>query len=95
MDERIIQKYREDEEVMIRLFVQWCRNRDLDPVALYSEAYPTQSGNPLLEAAAAGEDEQLDIDTGTLLEVLQLFGNDDLAFAVAEANSRIQKKRGK
>ncbi|AQQ51921.1 hypothetical protein [Planococcus lenghuensis] len=94
MDERIIQKYREDEEVMIRLFVQWCCNRDVDPAALYAAAYPTQPENPLLMAVIEGEDEQLAIDTDTLLEVLQLFGNDDLAFTVAEADSRTPKKRG-
>ena len=88
MDERIIQKYREDEEVMIRLFVQWCRNRDIDPAKLYAEAYPAQPVNPSLQAAIDGEDEQMNVGTDTMLEVLQLFGNDDLAFAVVQADQR-------
>ncbi|WP_088006812.1 hypothetical protein [Indiicoccus explosivorum] len=90
MDEQIIRKYREEEEVMIRLFVQWCRSRDIDPAALYTEAYPQQPANPILQAAMEHEDEEIDVSTDTMLEVLQLFGNDDLAFAVAEADHRGQ-----
>ena len=30
IDEQVIQKYQEDEQLMIRLFVQWCANHELE-----------------------------------------------------------------
>ena len=49
IDEQVIQKYKEDETLMVRLFVQWCSNYDLDPHHLYQTAYPSQAVNPLLQ----------------------------------------------
>ncbi|WKA58897.1 hypothetical protein QWY16_01700 [Planococcus shenhongbingii] len=86
-DEYIIKKYQQDENTMIQLFVHWCINHQLDPVLLYTRAYPYQEKNEaLLKAAeeAAAEPEEIEISTGTLLEILQMFGNDDLAFVVSE-----------
>ena len=84
--EFIIQKYQEDEQVMIQLFVQWCQNHKIDPFALYQKAYPSQGPNEAIKTIIDSNEPimELDIDSGTLIEVLQLFGNDDLAFVVSE-----------
>ncbi len=85
----IIQKYQEDEQIMIQLFVQWCQNQKVDPVSLYSKAYPSQGPNEALKGIIDNnEPMDLDIDASTLIEVLQLFGNDDLAFVVSEELNR-------
>ena len=86
LDQQIIQKYQEDETLMIRLFVQWCVNHKLDPQALYKRAYPEQRENTALKEVMEDEDgfEELHIDNKTMLDVLQLFGNHDLAFVVSE-----------
>lgn len=92
-DDFIVKRYQQDEQTMIRLFVKWCLNHQLDPLSLYKRAYPQQSGNPALKNAIEEADaDELEISNGTLLEVLQLFGNDDLAFVVAE---EIEKLPGK
>lgn len=92
MTEYIIQKYQEDEQIMIQLFVQWCQNHEIDPFALYQKAYPTQSTNEAMKVIIDQSDPlELEIDTGTLIEVLQLFGNDDLAFVVSEEAERLTK----
>ena len=49
IDEQIIQQYREDETLMIRLFVQWCSNHQVDPHMLYKKAYPDQMENASLQ----------------------------------------------
>lgn len=94
IDEQIIQKYREDETLMIRLFVQWCANYELDPQALYKKAYPEQMENAALQEVIDDDDgfDDLHIDNETMLDVLQLFGNEDLAFVVADEMARLAKK---
>ncbi|MGE7546480.1 hypothetical protein [Sporosarcina newyorkensis] len=91
INEQIIQKYKEDETLMIRLFVQWCANHELDPQILYRNAYPNQSDNTALLKVMEEDDglDELPIDNETMLDVLQLFGNDDLAFAVADEIQRL------
>lgn len=94
-DELIIKKYQQDENMMIQLFVQWCANHQLDPLALYQKAYPYQEKNASLLAAigeADSETAEIDISDEAILEILQLFGNDDLAFVVAEEIQRNPKK---
>ena len=93
LTEYIIQKYQEDEQIMIQLFVQWCQNNELDPIKLYKIAYPTQPANDALKAVIDNNEPLLDIDidTGTLIEILQLFGNDDLAYAVSEEGNKLSK----
>ncbi|TWT02378.1 hypothetical protein [Planomicrobium sp. CPCC 101079] len=92
-DEFIIKKYQQDEETMIQLYVQWCLNHDVDAVALYQRAYPGQVQNDtLLKAVEEAEQEHMEIGHDTLLEVLQLFGNDDLAFAVTEEIQNFPKR---
>lgn len=88
MEERIIESYKRDEEMMILVFAQWCVNNKLDPHALYLQAYPQQEGNQALSNALAltvSEEEAGFISDDTVLGVLSLYSNDDLAYVVTEA----------
>lgn len=92
-DEFIIKKYQQDEAVMIQLFVNWALSHDLDPLALYKRAYPAQSANEALDKAMEQADPaETDVSDDTLLDILQMFGNDDLAFIVSEEMEKIQRK---
>lgn len=88
VEEQIIESYKREEEMMILVFAQWCVNQGLDPHSLYLKAYPEQEGNEALRKALAltvSAEEAGDISDDTVLGVLSLFGNDDLAQIVAEA----------
>ncbi|KHE73192.1 hypothetical protein [Halobacillus sp. BBL2006] len=91
-DEEVIRNYQENEKMMILLFAQWCINHDLDPEAVYKEAHPYQAkNNELVEALelTVKKKESDHIDAETVIEMLSLYGNDDLAFVVSEyINSR-------
>ncbi|WP_335808467.1 hypothetical protein [Halobacillus litoralis] len=90
-EEEVIRNYQKGEKMMILLFAQWCINHDLDPVAIYKEAYPYQEKNKeLIDALelTVSKQESDHIDSETLLEVLSLYGNDDLAFVVSDLISR-------
>ena len=93
IDDLVIQKYQQDEQLMIRLFVQWCSNNDLNPHVLYGKAYPEQQENETMKniIEEAKFEEEIDIDNETMLDVLQLFGNDDLAFIVTDEIQRLTK----
>lgn len=93
--EQIIQKYKDDEQVMIRLYVQWCKNNELDASQLYQLAYPEQQDNIAIKAMIdeSTDDDEIAIDDETMLDVLQLFGNDDLAFVLAEVISRLPRNQ--
>lgn len=92
-EEYIIKKYQQDEQLMVQLFVKWCTNHQLNPLELYQRAYAGQPQSAVLTAAIDQEDtEELDIDHETLLDVLQMFGNDDLAFVVSEEIEKLAKK---
>lgn len=87
MQERIIENYQKDERMMILIFAQWCVNHDLDPEEVYLRAYPNQASNQALRDAlelTVPKVEAGEIADQTLLGVLSLFGNDDLAFVVTE-----------
>jgi hypothetical protein len=91
LEKRIIENYQTDERMMVLVFSQWCINHDLDPQALYKKAYPNQPVNPLLEEVeelTVPKKESEDIATETVLQILQVFGNDDLAFIVQEESDR-------
>lgn len=92
-EEFIIKKYQQDEAAMIQVFVNWSMRNNLDPVQLYQRAYPSQVKNEAL-LLAVEEAEPFDMEVGddTLLELLQMFGNDDLAFVVSEEMEKIQRK---
>lgn len=93
IDKQVIDKYKEDETLMIRLFVKWCTNHKLDPHALYQQAYPEQLANAALKQVVAEDDgfEELTIDHEMMLDVLQLFGNIDLAFVVSDEIGKMTK----
>ncbi|MBB4824355.1 hypothetical protein HNO89_001577 [Sporosarcina luteola] len=93
IQKKIIELYQDDEMVMIRLFIHWCQKNGLDPLILYSKAYPEQNGNKVLNQLLASEDDHDDLIVGneTILDLLQLFGNDDLAFVVAGEIEKLQK----
>ncbi|WP_246943417.1 hypothetical protein [Bacillus pinisoli] len=87
LEQNIIANYQKDEKMMILIFAQWCINHDLDPEALYLKAYPNQVNNQYLREAmelTVDKQEAGEISDQTLLAVLSLFGNDDLAFIVSE-----------
>ncbi|MBN3526908.1 hypothetical protein [Paenibacillus apiarius] len=95
IEEQIIQNYQQDEQMMILVFAQWCINHDLDPAELYHRAYPKQGDNRKLQEAIAltvAKEEAGDIPGDTLLGVLSLFGNEDLAFVVTEEIDKLKKK---
>ena len=95
-DEWIIKKYQQDEATMIQLFVTWSLQNDLDPVQLYEKAYPAQSKNEALiravEEVEESDPSEFEISNETLLDVLQLFGNDDLAFVASEEIEKLDRK---
>lgn len=95
-EEYIIKKYQQDENTMIHLFVHWCAARQLEPVALYQKAYPHQEKNPALLLAIeelATEPDGIEVGDSTMLEILQIFGNDDLAFVISEEISNTPRKK--
>ena len=95
IDEQVIQKYQQDEQLMIRLFIQWCANNELNPHELYRRAYPDQAENETMKEIIeeAKYEEEIEIDNETMLDVLQLFGNDDLAFILTDEVERLSKKQ--
>lgn len=87
LNERVIQNYEHDEKMMVLIFTQWCVNNDVDPIQLYEKAYPEQRKNKLLEemmAQTTAKEEAEQIADETVLNVLQMFGNDNLAFVVQQ-----------
>lgn len=91
----IIEQYQAGEDQMILLFTQWCFNHGLDALALYREAYPNQ---PVSAKLLEMNEERIDpreaaqIDTSLLLEVLQLYENNDLAFVVSSYADQLKEK---
>ncbi|MER2077898.1 hypothetical protein [Psychrobacillus psychrotolerans] len=89
MKNKVIEQYEADENMMILIYVQWCINHDINPLELYNRAYPNQaSNNVILELMETTEKNSTIIDTDTVLYVLQLFGNDDLAYVVSEEDKK-------
>ncbi|MCF3944616.1 hypothetical protein [Oceanobacillus alkalisoli] len=87
IEKRVIENYQNDERMMILIFAQWCVNNKLDAKELYKKAYPNQLNNTILDEVieeTVPKNEADEIPTATVLQVLQLFGNDDLAFVVQE-----------
>ena len=88
LEEGIVESYRQDEDMMILVFAQWCVNHGLDPAELYRKAYPDQPDNERLTRVlelTVPKEEAGEIPDQTLLGVLSMFGNEDLAIVVAEA----------
>ena len=96
IEQQVIENYKNDERMMILIYAQWCINNDLDPKELYDDAYPGQlKNNALLDAMdmTVSKEESDLIDDQTVLNVLQLFGNDDLAFVVQSMIEKREKKK--
>lgn len=97
ISEQVISNYQKDEGMMIIIYAQWCVNNKLDPKAIYLKAYPDQSKNEyvmhMLEQTVPIEEAE-DIPHDTVLQVLSLFGNEDLAFVVSnEINAMKETKK--
>ena len=95
LQDNIIANYQGEEKMMILVFAQWCINHDLNPEEIYLRAYPSQSSNPALREAielTVPKEEAGEVADQTLLGVLSLFGNDDLAFVVTEEIEKMKKK---
>jgi hypothetical protein len=97
LEEQIINNYKQDETMMVLVFAQWCVNNDLDPATVYKKAYPGEKGeNEALRHAISltvPKEESEYISPETLLGVLSLFGNDDLAFVVTEEMDMLKKRK--
>ncbi|KZE82160.1 hypothetical protein AV654_08890 [Paenibacillus elgii] len=94
IEEQVIRNYQRDENIMILAFAQWCINHGLDPVALYERAYPQQEANAALQQAlelTVPKEEAGEVPDETLLGVLSMFGNEDLAFVVTQEIAKRQK----
>ncbi|MCR6107286.1 hypothetical protein HXA34_13355 [Salipaludibacillus agaradhaerens] len=94
IEEQVISTYKQDERMMILVFAQWCINHDLNPEDIYLKAYPTQKENKELKEAISltvSKEEAGEINNETVLGVLSLFGNDDLAFIVSEEMEKLKK----
>ncbi|GGH76793.1 hypothetical protein JOD43_001203 [Pullulanibacillus pueri] len=85
VEEHVIANFQRDEHMMILVFAQWCINHELDPMEVYLRAYPDQATNPALSQAlelTVPKEESEPIPDQTLLNLLSVFGNEDLAFIV-------------
>jgi hypothetical protein len=94
LQDKIIENYQSEEKMMILIFAQWCINHDLVPEEVYLRAYPNQEANQTLKEAlelTVPKEEASEVKDQTLLEVLSLFGNDDLAFIVTEEMNKRKK----
>ena len=94
LQDKIIENYQSEEKMMILVFAQWCINNDLVPEEVYLRAYPDQSANQTLREAlelTVPKEEAGEVKDQTLLGVLSLFGNDDLAFVVTEEMNKRKK----
>jgi hypothetical protein len=85
--ERLTEMYQRDTTAMILVFAQWCINNDLNPLAVYKEAYLEQDIPPALTSMVeltVPKEEAGEISLQTLLNVLIAFDNDRLAAIVQE-----------
>lgn len=95
LEAHIINQYKQDEHMMILVFAQWCINHELDPEVLYMRAYPLQENNQTLEqvlALTVPKEEAGPISDETILNVLSIYGNNDLAFVVSEEINKRTKE---
>ncbi|GAB4075073.1 hypothetical protein GCM10028778_25760 [Barrientosiimonas marina] len=96
IEQQVIANFQQDEKMMILVYAQWCINRDRDPETLYERAYPGQLANQALQDAlelTVPKQESETIADATVLNILQLFENDDLAFVVQEVIDADKQKR--
>lgn len=95
LEEQMIENYKREEHMMILVFAQWCINHGLDPAALYHSSYPDQPNNEALAKAlelTVPKEEAGEVPDDTLLGVLSLFGNEELAFIVTQEIDKRPKR---
>ncbi|WP_440110619.1 hypothetical protein [Paenibacillus sp. QZ-Y1] len=88
IEEAVIETYKKEEEMMILVFAQWCVNHGLEPEEMYRQAYPNQQSNERLQQVlklVVSKEEAGEIPDDTVLGVLSMFGNEDLAMVVSDA----------
>lgn len=98
MEQKVIESYQQDEKMMILVYAQWCINHNIDPVVLYEQAYPGQFDNQALKDAlelTVSKQESEHIPNETILNILQVFGNNDLAFVVQEEIDKAERNGGR
>src|SRR5699024_9317506 len=86
-DEYIIQRSKENEEMMILIYAQWCINHDIVSHILYNKFYTDQTILSLLYdgmKSTVTNKESEEITEEMVIQLLKMYGNDDLAFAVQE-----------
>ncbi|WP_188456116.1 hypothetical protein [Virgibacillus oceani] len=96
IEKQVIESYQNDEKMMILIYAQWCINNGHDPRELYQKAYPDQMKNAALNEAlelTVSKEESEEIPNQTVINVLQLFGNDDLAFLVQAEIDQANKNK--
>ncbi|WP_152396558.1 hypothetical protein [Paenibacillus guangzhouensis] len=94
MERQMVEQFERDERMMILVFAQWCINHDLDPVALYTRAYPQQADNVELREAlkiAVPKEEAGPIGEHIVLGMLAAYNNDELAAVVTEEIAKLKK----
>ncbi|APH04828.1 hypothetical protein [Bacillus weihaiensis] len=94
VEKKIIENYQKDENMMILIFAQWCVNHDLNPIEIYQKAYPSQEENAALKQMVdltVPKEEAGEIANDTLMSVLSLYGNEDLAFVITEEILKMKK----
>jgi type III secretory pathway component EscR len=96
ISEKVISNYQKDEGMMIIIYAQWCINNGLDPKKVYLKAYPEQTNNEyvmhMLDQTVSKEEAEY-ISKETLLQVLSLFGNEDLAFTITNEIETMEAKK--
>jgi hypothetical protein len=95
IQQQVIENYQRDEQMMILVFAQWCVNHDLDPTILYKRAYPNQNVNTSLQQAielTISKEESGEIDHSTLLSILTMFDNDELAYVISQEIEKMPRK---
>jgi len=94
IEKKVIENYQNDEKMMILVYAQWCINHSIDPQSLYMKAYPEQSENKALLKTmelTVPKEESKSIPNDTVLNILQIFGNNDLAFLVQREIEKMNK----
>ena len=88
IEEAVVETYKQEEEMMILVFAQWCVNNGLDPEEDATASLPNQQSNERLQQVQkliVSKEEAGEIPDDTVLGVLSMFGNEDLAMVVSEA----------
>lgn len=85
ISKKVIEQYQADEKVMIQLFIHWCNNKQLNPLTIYRKAFPHYSDTTVLEdnIKEIVGDEPVQVSTETLLHILEVFEQHELAYVIS------------